>query len=79
MSVIVDVRGVKDTNHRFTVVHPLDDAPEAKCDPRGLGKMPMSGAVKLSLFSLRGYLIGMILMVGYRVCSLAGVFGPHVH
>jgi len=41
--------------------------------------MPMSGSVKLSLYALRGYLVLIGLMVGYRVLTLAGVFGHHAH
>ena len=61
------------------VVHPLDDIAEEKRSPEGLGKMPMSGSVKLSLYALRGYLILIGLMVGYRALTLAGVFGHPLH
>ncbi len=67
-----DIRG-------FHVIHPLDDIAEEKCSPEGLGQMPMSASVKLSLYALRGYLILIGLMVGYRVLTLAGVFGHHLH
>lgn len=61
------------------VVHPLDDIAEEKRSPEGLGKMPMSGSVKLSLYALRGYLILIGLMVGCRALTLAGVFGHPLH
>lgn len=61
------------------VIHPLDDIAEEKRSPEGLGEIPMSGSVKLSLYALRGYLILIGLMVGYRVLTLAGVFGYHAH
>ncbi len=65
-------------NH-FVVVHPLDDVPEQKVNSLGFGAMRMTTSVKLSLMSLRGYLILMMLLVLYHVMDLAGVFGPHAH
>jgi len=65
-------------NH-FVVVHPLDDVAEEKVDSSGLGTMPMTTSVKLSLMALRGYLILMMLLVLYHVIDLAGAFGPHTH
>lgn len=63
----------------FYVVHPLDDIPEAKCKADDLGPMPMTRSVKWSLMALRGYLIGMGLLVAYHVMELGGVFGHHIH
>jgi hypothetical protein len=60
--------------NRYVVVHPLDDRPEAKVDTENLGPMPMTRSVKLSLMSLRAYLILMIMMVGYHVLQLGGLF-----
>jgi len=57
-------------NH-FVVIHPLDDVPEAKVDTEALGPMAMTRAVRLSLFSLRAYLILMVLLVVYHVVMLA--------
>jgi hypothetical protein len=57
-------------NH-FLVVHPLDDVPETKVDTAALGPMPMTRSVRLSLMSLRAYLILMILLVVYHVMMLA--------
>jgi hypothetical protein len=57
-------------NH-FVVIHPLDDAPETKVDIASLGPMPMTTSVRLSLLSLRAYLVLMMLMVLYRVFALA--------
>ncbi len=65
-------------SNRWVVIHPLDDAPETKVDTAGLGPMQMTGAVKLSLLSLRAYLILMLLLVCYRVFCQAGFFGWHV-
>ena len=57
-------------NH-FVVVHPLDDLPEAKVDMESLGPMAMTRSVRLSLLSLRAYLILMVLLVVYHVVMLA--------
>jgi hypothetical protein len=65
-------------NH-FVVVHPLDDVREQKVNTSGLGAMPMTASVKLSLMALRGYLILMMLLVFYHVLDLAGVFGLPAH
>ena len=75
MAVIITEARTND----FRVIHPLDDIAEEKRSPEGMGQMPMSGSVKLSLYALRGYLILIGLMVGYRVLTLAGVFGHHAH
>jgi hypothetical protein len=61
----------------FVVVHPLDDVPEEKIDTESLGPMAMTASVRLSLLSLRAYLVLMMLLVFYRVTVLAGWFGHH--
>ena len=61
-------------NH-FVVIHPLDDLPEEKVDTERLGPMAMTASVRMSLVSLRAYLILMMLLVFYRVLVLAGCFG----
>jgi len=63
----------------FAVVHPLDDVREEKVDASVLGRMGMTASVKISLMTLRGYLVLMILLVLYHVIDLAGVFGQHAH
>ena len=63
-------------NH-YVVVHPLNDVPEAKVDTSSLGPMPMTTSVKISLLSLRAYLVLMIGLVFYHVLDLAGLFGRH--
>ncbi len=63
----------------FRVVHPLDDIAEAKRSPEGLGQMPLSASVKFSLYALRGYLVLIGLMVGYRVLTLAGALAHHTY
>jgi hypothetical protein len=65
-------------NH-FVVIHPLDDLPEQKVDTESLGPMPMTASVRISLMSLRGYLILMFLLVIYHVVDLAGAFAKHAH
>jgi hypothetical protein len=65
-------------DNRWVVIHPLDDAPETKVDTAALGPMKMTLSVKLSLMSLRAYLIVMLLLVFYRVFCQAGFFGLHV-
>ncbi len=65
-------------NEVYYVVHPLDDEPEEKRDPSALGPMHLSKGEKLSLFALRGYLVLMLFLAGYRVLNMAGVLGPHM-
>jgi hypothetical protein len=64
------------TSH-FLVVHPLDDMPEQKVDTESLGPMPMTPSVRISLLSLRAYLVMMMLLVLYHVLVLAGLFAKH--
>ena len=66
-------------NGYFMVIHPLDDLPEEKVDVSALGPMPMTTSVRLSLLSLRGYLVLMMLLVVYHVIDLAGAFGHQIH
>jgi|HubBroStandDraft_6_1064221.scaffolds.fasta_scaffold01976_5 hypothetical protein len=58
----------------FQVVHPLDDAPEAKVNTASLMPMRMTASVKLSLMALRGYLLLMTIMLLYHVSDLGGLF-----
>ena len=55
----------------YLVVHPLDDAPEEKIDTEHLGPMQMTKTVRLCLFALRGYLLAMFGLLGFRVLQLA--------
>lgn len=55
----------------FLVVHPLDDLPERKADISRLGFIRMTRAVRISLITLRAYLILMALLVAYHVIGLA--------
>jgi hypothetical protein len=56
----------------FLVVHPLDDAPEAKVNTTSLRPMRMTVSVKLSWMALRGYLLLMTIMLLYHVLDLGG-------
>jgi len=64
---------MEQTRRSFAVVHPLDDVPEEKVDTEHLGHMRMTRTVKICLFALRGYLLLMVGMLGFRVLQLAGV------
>lgn len=57
----------------FTVVHPLDDEPEAKVDTEHLPPMKMTKAVRVCLLALRVYLLAMFGLLGFRVLELAGI------
>ena len=55
------------------MVHPLDDVAEEKVDTEHLGPMAMTRTVRVCLYALRGYLLLMFGMLGFRVLQLAGV------
>jgi len=67
----------KNDNIMFEIVHPMDDVQEEKRTGEGLGLMPMSRSVRLSLLALRGYLVLMTLLVLYHMLDLAGLFAHH--
>jgi hypothetical protein len=52
---------------RFVVVHPLDDVAEGKVDVASLGRMPLTGAARVSLLALRLYLATMTLLLLYHL------------
>lgn len=54
------------------VVHPLDDAPEAKLYRADLGPMRLTRGARFCLLALRAYLALMVLLVAWRVVGLAG-------
>ena len=68
-------RSPKEKRHdkqQYLVVHPLDDAPEAKLVVTpAMGRIKLTRTVKASLFALRAYLIIMLVLVVYRVISMA--------
>ena len=55
----------------FYVVHPLDDLPEEKVKSDHLPPLRMTRTVRWSLFTLRAYLIIMMLLLVYHVVDLA--------
>ena len=55
----------------FYVIHPLDDLPEEKVKTDHLPPLGMTRSVRWSLFTLRAYLIIMMLLLGYHVVDLA--------
>lgn len=59
------------------VVHPLVDDPEPKPDIDRVPPMPMTPGVRVWLVVLRVYVIGMTVMLAYRVLEVAGHLGPH--
>jgi len=65
------------TIEEVVVVHPLFDSPEEKRDGSGLGVMPMSRSVRLSLMLLRGYLMLMTALLAFHLADQAGLFGRH--
>ena len=77
MPIAMDVNLNDIPEDYYVVVHPLNDVPEEKVDTSNLGPMRMTTSVKLSLLSLRAYLILMIALVFYHVLDLAGLFGHH--
>jgi len=64
---------------KIYVVHPLDDAPEQKFDGEGLGHIEMSRAVRYSLMTLRGYLLLVIGLAGWRLVELGASAAHLVH
>ena len=77
MATAMNSLQMEELENRFVVIHPLDDVPEEKVDTDRLGPMAMTPSVRISLVSLRAYLILMMLLVFYRVLALAGLFGHH--
>ncbi|MDR3670884.1 MAG: hypothetical protein P4L36_08570 [Holophaga sp.] len=54
----------------YVVIHPLNDAPEAKCDLDHLGPIKLSPVCRMALVAVRCYLVAIMLMGGYRVLTL---------
>lgn len=74
MATLTNPIQTDELNGHFVVIHPLDDVPEEKIDTESLGRMPMTASVRISLLSLRAYLLLMMVLVFYRVVVLAGWF-----
>lgn len=77
MATLINPIENEELTRHFVVVHPLDDVPEEKVDTESLGPMAMTASVRISLLSLRAYLVLMMVLVFYRVVLLAGWFGHH--
>jgi hypothetical protein len=77
MAPLINPIETSEPEGRFVVIHPLDDLPEEKVDTESLGPMALTASVRLSLLSLRAYLVLVMLLVFYRVMFLAGWFGHH--
>ncbi len=69
----IETEMIQSERSYFTIVHPLDDVPEEKVAVEHLGPMRMTRTVYICLFALRGYLLLMFGLLGYRVLQLAGV------
>jgi hypothetical protein len=63
----------------YYVVHPLDDVPEKKMSPDGLGLMEMSGSVKTALVALRTYMLFIVVLAFYRLATLGFIAIHHAH
>jgi hypothetical protein len=55
----------------YVVIHPLYDAPEAKCSADHLGPIKLSLGSRVALTAVRGYLVAIMLMGAYRVVAMA--------
>ena len=75
MATLTNPIETKEFTGHFVVIHPLDDVPEEKVDTESLGPMAMTTSVRISLVSLRAYLLLMMLLVFYHVLVLAGWLG----
>lgn len=67
------VNGQYTVENRYVVVHPCFDAPEEKLDVNRLGPMKMTRAVRWSLWSLRAYLVVMVLLSAYKFIDMSGM------
>ena len=77
MATMTNPIELNELTRHFVVIHPLDDVPEEKVDTENLGPMTMTASVRISLLSLRAYLVLMMILVFYHVLDLAGLFGHH--
>ena len=57
---------------RYTVIHPLHDVPEAKCNIDDLGPLKLTPGCRTALVAVRFYLVAIMLMGVYRVVTLIG-------
>ena len=74
MTLTTELNELKhEENLFFTIVHPLDDVREKKVDTEHVGPMKMTRTVRICLLALRGYLLLMFGLLGFRVLQLAGI------
>ena len=69
---MASVAYTKDLNG-YEVIHPLNDVAEEKCSDEHLGTIQMSRSVKISLFVLRAYLIGIVALAIYRFLAMSAL------
>ena len=74
MATMTNPIEMRELANHFVVIHPLDDVREEKVDTENLGPMAMTRSVRISLLSLRAYLVLMMILVLYHVLDLAGLF-----
>jgi hypothetical protein len=58
---------------RIAVIHPLDNVPEPKLYSADLGRMPLTGKVKLALWLLQAHIGLMLLLLGWRALTMSGI------
>lgn len=73
MTSTIELNNSREERRYFAVVHPLDDIAEEKVNTEDLGPMRMTKTVRVCLFALRGYLLVMLALLGFRVLQLAGL------
>jgi hypothetical protein len=56
----------------YRVIHPLYDAPEAKCNADDLGPLKLSRGCRIALGAVRFYIVAIMLMGGWRILELVG-------
>ena len=64
---------MKKQNDDYIIVHPIFDEPEEKVDVDAAGPMKMTKSVKISLITLRTYLIIMMILSLYRVLVMSNI------
>lgn len=66
------IHHLADGGQPLYAIHPLDDLPEEKRSPDGLGTMRLSTMQKAMLLALRSYIAVMIVLVAIKMLTLAG-------
>jgi hypothetical protein len=68
----VDAIALPEGGTAYRVIHPLYDAPEAKCNADHLGPLKLSRGCRIALGAVRFYIVAIMLMGGYRILELVG-------